>query len=732
MRTTLPVLAGAISLLLAQLPSPTAAGSYVYTGLVDPSNNLGAGHDCSSEGYCDGSGVSCVDTSDSTLGTSCTGIPGTTSRCVCTTGPLPENADCSEIYGSYFSEISAPCADGLLCDQAHVGFLGQCVPPDVKVDTESCSKRGSSCQRGLTCLALEAVNNGAVLPFDNYTACVQTVSGDNMCECYPGPIPANGYCFVYGAACKDGYFCDTGRADATGGYCQPVGEVATPQASGLAPGGGPAEAPAEAPAETPAEAPAEAPTEAPAEAPAGAPSGAPSTPVMTTAAPNQGCTSSGNICGNGETCMDMTTNQVCGPNSVTGCQCSSEEIEEGGRCDLYGAPCATASNITCKTTRADSTVGKCASEDLLPSGGDCSATGTYCWPGASCRANAQTQFCSQTAGGKGTCTCAESSIPFNNACEPWGAPCYSTSRCLVNSQGSAYCSGAQTAVPTTEISVPTCSPNGTPGPSAQFCGTGHTCLNTTGSLCSSPDQACTCSATAAAANGVCQLYGAPCAAQTVCRPPRADTTVGFCLPEYWGNTINQAGAGSSYGGVTGPWVGGLQAVGGAGLYTDSGGAKAPPPPPLPTPTATLRPVSKSATKIYTVKATCTLHDIMIADFQQPAYQKQFVATLVTNIETLTGSPASCSVTSFQSGSVVATTQTDFLDNNQGSATTYANVMKSGDPSSVFGTGYGRVSVDPSSVQTSLVSNPAHTGGAAGRSLAAASVSALVIAAILVL
>ena len=45
------------------------------------------------------------------------------------------------------------------------------------------------------------------------------------------------------------------------------------------------------------------------------------------------------------------------------------------------------------------------------------------------------------------------------------------------------------------------------------------------------------------------------------------------------------------GGVTGPWVGALQAVGGAGLYTGSGGAQPPPPPPPPTPTATLRPVS---------------------------------------------------------------------------------------------------------------------------------------------
>ncbi|KAL0052806.1 hypothetical protein WJX82_008114 [Trebouxia sp. C0006] len=700
MRTTLSVVAGAISLLLAQLLFSCAAGSYVYTG-----------HDCSSEGYCDGSGVSCVDTSDSTLGTSCTGIPGTTSRCICTTGPLPENADCEDFNGNGYSDVSAPCADGLVCDQAHAGYAGQCLPPDVKVYSESCSQTGTSCQRGLTCLALDVVRYGLVLPFDNYTACVQTASGDNICECYPGPIPPNGYCFIYGAACEDGYYCDTGRADATGGYCQPVDGVATAQVSGSSPSGGPAEAPAGTPT--------------------GAPSKTPSTPAVTTAASNQACTSSGIICGNGETCMDMTTNQTCGPNTITGCQCSSEEIDEGGHCDLYGAPCTTAFNTTCKTTRSDSTVGKCASEDLLPTGGDCSAAGTYCWPGASCVANAQSSFCSQTASGRGLCTCAETTLPFGNPCEPWGAPCDPTSRCVVNSDGDAYCVGAQTAASTTKTPTPSCSPNGTPGPSAQFCGTGYTCLNSTGSLCSSPDQACTCSTTAAPANGVCQLYGAPCAGQTVCRPPRADTTGGFCLPEFWGNTINQAGAGSSYGGVTGPWVGGLQAVGGAGVYTGSGAAQPPPSPPPPTPNATLRPVSKSATKIYSVKATCTLQDVLITDFQQAAYQKQFIATLVTNVEALTGSPVSCNITSFKSGSVVATIQTDFLDDDQSSATTYANVMKSGDVSSVFGTGYGSVSVDPNSVQTSLVSNPAHTGGAASRSLAAASFGAVVIAAILV-
>ena len=76
-----------------------------------------------------------------------------------------------------------------------------------------------------------------------------------------------------GAACEDGYYCDTGRADATGGYCQPVDGVATAQVSGSSPSGGPAEAPAGTPT--------------------GAPSETPSTPAVTTAASNQACTSSG-------------------------------------------------------------------------------------------------------------------------------------------------------------------------------------------------------------------------------------------------------------------------------------------------------------------------------------------------------------------------------------------------------------------------------------------------------
>ena len=92
--------------------------------------------------------------------------------------------------------------------------------------------------------------------------------------------------------------------------------------------------------------------------------------------------------------------------------------------------------------------------------------------------------------------------------------------------------------------------------------------------------------------------GAPCSGSLVCTTSRADSTAGFCLPVFWGSTVNKAGAGSSYGGVTGPWVGGTQGPNGAGgplpSFSYSGGSSAsppsPPPPPPPSKNATLRPV----------------------------------------------------------------------------------------------------------------------------------------------
>ena len=87
---------------------------------------------------------------------------------------------------------------------------------------------------------------------------------------------------------------------------------------------------------------------------------------------------------------------------------------------------------------------------------------------------------------------------------------------------------------------------------------------------------------------------------------------------------------------------------------------------------------------------------------------QFVQTMTTNIEALTGSPVAVTITNYTGGSVVVTTQTAFEDNDATSAAQYANVMKSGDPTLVFGTGYGSVTVDPNSVTTGQATNPAST------------------------
>lgn len=85
---------------------------------------------------------------------------------------------------------------------------------------------------------------------------------------------------------------------------------------------------------------------------------------------------------------------------------------------------------------------------------------------------------------------------------------------------------------------------------------------------------------------------------------------------------------------------------------------------------------------------------------------QFVTSMTNNIEALTGSPVKVTITNYTSGSVIVATQTDFLDNNQASATSFSNLLTSGDVSSVFGTEYGSVTVDPKSVTTSQVTNPA--------------------------
>ncbi|KAL0052028.1 hypothetical protein WJX82_006776 [Trebouxia sp. C0006] len=442
-----------------------------------------SGGDCSSDGLCDAD-LSCVVSSDTTDGTECTPVPNTSGRCICSPGPLPQYAFCELADAEDVSLGSAPCASGLVCSLDYYSNSGQCFPLDTLRAGQFCdgtglgSPAGYACYEGLSCIQYDVSASGAYST--DYTYC-SAESG--VCVCSAGPIPVNDYCFIYGAPCEDGTYCDTGRADATGGYCTLIAQAVATEMT---------------------------PTSAPALAPA--PS-AESTPEASTQA-NQECSATGNGCANGHTCLSLDDGEVCRPNSQSACQCYDEELPEGSRCDLYGAP----------------------------------------WP---------------------------------------------------------------------------------------FCGDGSSCIvasgTAQGSFCSFSSQACTCSVTTIPANAACQLY---------------DSTAGFCLPVFWGTTVNTAGAGSSYGGVTGPWVGGTKGPNGAGgalpsvSYSEGSSASPPPPPPPPPKNATLRPVAKGAKTVYAVKATCTLHDVLLSDFQQAAYQKQFVQAMTTNIEALTGSPVAVTITNY--------------------------------------------------------------------------------------
>ncbi len=84
---------------------------------------------------------------------------------------------------------------------------------------------------------------------------------------------------------------------------------------------------------------------------------------------------------------------------------------------------------------------------------------------------------------------------------------------------------------------------------------------------------------------------------------------------------------------------------------------------------------------------------------------QFVATLTANIEKLSGSPVTVTVDSVTAGSVKIATTVAFLSGDSSSASTYTSVLKSGDVSSVFGTSFGGVAVDASSVKSATVTNP---------------------------
>ena len=84
---------------------------------------------------------------------------------------------------------------------------------------------------------------------------------------------------------------------------------------------------------------------------------------------------------------------------------------------------------------------------------------------------------------------------------------------------------------------------------------------------------------------------------------------------------------------------------------------------------------------------------------------QFMATITQNVQTATGSPVLVWITRLTAGSVDIGTQVVFLDGNSTSAAAYQAVLVSGNTGAVFGSNFGAVTVDPSSVSTGTVTNP---------------------------
>ncbi len=84
---------------------------------------------------------------------------------------------------------------------------------------------------------------------------------------------------------------------------------------------------------------------------------------------------------------------------------------------------------------------------------------------------------------------------------------------------------------------------------------------------------------------------------------------------------------------------------------------------------------------------------------------QFVTTLTANIEKLSGSPVTVTVDNVASGSVTDATTVAFLSGDSSSASIYTSALKGGDAASVFGTSFGSVAVDTSSIKASTVVNP---------------------------
>lgn len=92
--------------------------------------------------------------------------------------------------------------------------------------------------------------------------------------------------------------------------------------------------------------------------------------------------------------------------------------------------------------------------------------------------------------------------------------------------------------------------------------------------------------------------------------------------------------------------------------------------------------------------------------------------MTNNIEALSGSPVQVTIDSISAGSVKVASTVVFLNGDASSASTYQTALTNGDTSSVFGTSFGGISVDTSSIKTVTVSNPSKLALTYGRPVAA--------------
>ncbi|KAL3145181.1 hypothetical protein ABBQ32_000934 [Trebouxia sp. C0010 RCD-2024] len=132
----------------------------------------------------------------------------------------------------------------------------------------------------------------------------------------------------------------------------------------------------------------------------------------------------------------------------------------------------------------------------------------------------------------------------------------------------------------------------------------------------------------------------------------------------------------------------------------------PPPPPPPPAVVTRAPLA--APTVPAVSASQTLSAYTVDTFTQDV-QKQFIATVVKNVEALSGSAVQVTIDSVTAGSVKVASTVVFLSGDSASASSYQAAITSGIATRVFGTSFGAVAVDQSSIKASTVSNPGSGG-----------------------